>query len=78
MPIGSNRLFIANGHTHKQDTPSDTWTVVHNLGREVLADVVVDIGEKREKILPYSQHCPDNNTLVVSFTRNFTGSVRVS
>lgn len=78
MPINGKRIFIQNGHTHTQDTPSDTWTVVHNSGREVVCDVLVNIDGKLEKILPMSQVNQDLNTLVVSFSRPFTGKVRVS
>ena len=77
MPINGNRLFIASGHTHVQEDPSSTWTVKHNMGREVAPDVLVHIDGVLEKILPQSQINTDTNTLTVNFSRPFTGKVRV-
>lgn len=78
MPINGNKLTLRTAHTHIQDTPSNQWTVNHNLSRGVVHDVVVDIGNTKEKILPLGVEYPDNNTLVINFSQPFTGTVRVN
>lgn len=78
MPVNGNKLKIRLGHTHKQEAASDTWTVQHNLGREVIHDVTIDLGGVREKILPRNVEYPDNMTMIVRFSQPFTGTVRVS
>jgi len=61
-----------------QDTPSDTWTIVHNFGQKVVADTWVDNGGATEKILPRAVVVLDDNTLVIEFSEARTGSTRVA
>jgi hypothetical protein len=78
MPIGSNRLAIRTGHTHKQTTPATLWTIPHNLGREVVSDANVYVDGVLTKIMPMRVQNVDNNTLELEFSQPFTGTVRVS
>jgi hypothetical protein len=78
MPVNGNNIRAAYGHTHKQTTASNLWTVVHNLGREVLNDANIYVDGVLTKILPLNVTHPDNNTLEVHFTLPQTGTVRVS
>lgn len=78
MPINGNRLKLRTAYTHEQDTPSDTWTVNHNLSRSVIHDVAIDYDGQLEKVLPLGVTHPDNNTLVIQFSQPFTGTVRVN
>lgn len=78
MPISGNRLNIRSGHTHVQDVAASVWTVIHNLGREVISDVTIDIDGISHKILPYDVVNIDNNTLEITFTSPRTGKVRVA
>jgi hypothetical protein len=65
-------------YNHQQTTPSTTWTVNHNLGSTIVAcDCVVDYQGHREKILPLNVVVVDENQVVVTFTNNETGSVRI-
>ncbi len=65
------------GYTHPQESASDVWTINHNLGREVIVDVVVDFQGNKEKIIPKRIIVVNDNTLRVTFSRPFTGSARV-
>lgn len=65
------------GYTHDQESAAVTWTINHNLGRQVIVDVVVDFQGNREKILPKSIIVVNENTVRVTFSRPFTGSARV-
>lgn len=78
MPINGNRISIRSGHLHEQTTPAATWTIVHNLGREVISDVMIDIGAEVHKVLPADQRIIDNNTLEITFSAPRTGRVRVA
>lgn len=64
------------GYTHTQDTPSNVWTVQHNLKRMVIADVFIEHKGSLEKILA-STRVVDNNTLTVTFSEPRVGVVRV-
>lgn len=77
MPIGSNKLQIRTGHTHKQETPSAQWDIVHNLNRDVISDVNVHIDGVLTKILPQNVQSIDPNTLRVTFSQPFTGTARI-
>lgn len=65
------------GYTHTQESAATVWTVNHNLGREVIVDVVVEFQGVKEKILPKSIIVVNNNTLRVTFSNPFTGTARV-
>lgn len=65
------------GYSHDQESEASVWTINHNLGRQVIVDVVVDFQGNREKILPKSIIVVNDNTLRVTFSGPFTGSARV-
>lgn len=56
-------------YTHVQDEPSDTWTIVHTLGKHPSVSVVDSANRKIEGEVEY----PDVNTVVVRFLGAFSG-----
>lgn len=67
----------ANSYNHEQTAASDTWTIVHGLNAQPIVAVQVDLEGVRQAILPMDISYPDFNTVVVSFSRAFTGSARL-
>lgn len=73
--------FIAPGlhvFNHAQASASATWTIVHNLGRKPVSDILVDFEGSLQKILPLYFTYPDDNTMVVTFASAHTGVARLS
>lgn len=66
-------------YIHEQTVPASTWTVSHNLGTKyVNIEVVVSYLNHYETILPKSVVSLNNSNLQVTFSRSFTGSVRIN
>ena len=66
-------------YIHQQLTPANEWTVNHNLGTKyVNVGVVVFYNNHYEAILPKNVISLDESNLRVSFSRPFSGSVRVN
>lgn len=61
---------------HVQSAPSATWTIVHNLGRHPVSDVVIT-NNGNHKILPLSVTHTDDNTVVIQFSTPFAGTARL-
>lgn len=57
----------ATSYTHVQAEPSDTWTIVHNIGGYPIVDAyTVHEGEAR-KIIPSAVTYVDTNTFTLTF-----------
>ena len=56
-------------YTHTQSTPSDVWTITHNLGKRPSVTVVDSGGNEWQTAV---EHLSDN-ALVVRFTAPFSG-----
>lgn len=67
-------------YIHKQhDTPSDTWTVYHNLGRKfVVFDVIIYIDGLMQTVIPKAVDLVDENSLIVRFSSPHVGEAKVS
>lgn len=78
MPVNGNKIRLAMGHSHKQEVAATKWTVTHNLGRDVVNDVNINVDGVLTKILPLNVEHPDANTLEVYFSQPQTGTVRVN
>lgn len=69
---------VATVVTHAQTTPSDTWTIVHNIPGLPVIDVYVDVGGTKQKILADSVAYVDQNTCVVGFTTPISGIAAIT
>lgn len=56
-------------YTHDQMTASDTWTVVHNLGKFPAVSVVDSAGSEVEGLISHVS----NNSLILEFSAAFSG-----
>ncbi len=65
---------VAHTYTHTQSTPSDAWSITHNLNTMA---PVVDCYIGGEKILPYNVQAVDANTLLIEWTVPFAGVARL-
>jgi len=61
-------------YVHNQSIPSDTWTIVHDL-QFVPNITVVDSGGT---VVEGSYNYPDANTVVLSFSHEFSGKAYLS
>ena len=61
-------------YTHTQYTPSDTWTIVHNLAFNPNATVIDSAGTAVEGSFQY----PTTNTLIITFSASFAGYAYLS
>ena len=68
----------ANGFNFTQDTPSDTWVIVHNLNIATgpVTDVSVYLEGTLTKIIPFEIFVNNPNQITVSFTVPYTGVAR--
>jgi hypothetical protein len=60
---------LSGTYTHDQSIPSDTWTIIHNLGYFPNVTVVDSGGTEVEGNVNYS----GANTVIVSFSAAFSG-----
>ena len=65
-------------YNHVQGTPSDTWTIEHNLGSKVSIEVRVEQGDALAAILPHEVIHLDDNTTKVTFSTALAGNARVA
>lgn len=63
---------------HKQNTPSDTWVVDHNLNRLPVIDTYVNIGGNLEFVVPLNVSYDNPNTCTVSFSEPQSGFAQVT
>ena len=66
-----------NTFTHTQITPSDEWTVIHNLNAYPVSDVVTVVNGETVKIMPMALEYVDANTIIVRFSEPREGSIRL-
>lgn len=69
-------LGQAHGYTHTQDTPSNSWTISHNLGYKPIVSVTISYNGADTIILPKNIAHTDDFTTVVSFSDIHTGTAR--
>lgn len=69
--IYSVRPFVGVAIIHTQDTPSTTWTIVHNFGT---LDVIYTCWTGGTIITPVSAQTLDNNTVELTFAMPVAGS----
>jgi hypothetical protein len=62
------------GHVHTQDTISDEWIIVHNLGFIPNITVV----DNNEKVVEGSYHYLNPTTVVATFTEPVSGKAYLS
>lgn len=58
---------------HDQSTPSDTWTINHNLNTYPIVDAYVVVSGVTEKILPAAVTYVDSMTCTLTFTSAESG-----
>lgn len=63
------------GFNFEQVTPSDTWTVNHNLNNRHPLVQIYD--SNHVMFIPLSISSSDNNTVVITFSSAYTGYARV-
>lgn len=61
--------------TYTVSSASDTWNVVHGLGKFVSTDVFVDKNSTLTKILPKSVEYVSDNEVKITFTNPESGKV---
>ena len=66
-----------NTYNHIQSEPSTEWTIDHNLSGYPVTDVMIDLNGKIQKVLPKAVEYVDPNTVIVRFTEERTGTVRL-
>lgn len=68
--VADHKNFI-----YEQATPSDTWTIIHNLGRYPSVTIVDSAGTQGEGDVDYHTDDParSGNTVTVSFSSAFSG-----
>lgn len=74
-------IFYENGmnaYSHEQLSPSNEWTVQHDLNKKVVVDVLVDYQGELTKILPSEILFIDNYSIKIKFSKPMTGYVRVT
>lgn len=59
---------------HQQTTPSLVWIINHNLNRQRIVDIVVEIDNRLDKILPNRIIHTSLNQTQVHFTIPFQGT----
>lgn len=70
--------FLAQKYNHVQDTPSDTWTIVHGFGGYPIVDVFINIDGAVQKVIPLGIIYIDSATCTVTFTSPQSGYASVS
>lgn len=68
---------IATVYNHTQATPSDTWTITHNLKDYPLVDVYIDFDGGTQKIIPLEVIYVDTNSCTITFSNPQTGFASV-
>ena len=71
-------LLPAFPFSHTQAVESDTWTISHNMGCIPAVAVQVLLEGTMQTIIPKSITYPNANTVVVSFSKAFSGTARLS
>lgn len=71
-------LELKQSYQHIQQTPATNWLIKHDLGRDVIADVSVEVDGEMQKILPKSIEVVDDNNVKVSFSVPFKGKARLA
>ena len=62
-------------YVHTQSAPLDTWTIPHNLGRELVSVTVYD--STNTEVLGFDCTLIDNNTAQLSFRASFSGKAYI-
>lgn len=65
--------LTANFYTFSQPTPSNTWTITHNLNGYPLAAVYDSANNQCEGSISYT----NANTMVITFTAAFSGTAYI-
>jgi len=75
VTVASMQLFVQKyvGFSYTQSSPSATWTIVHNLGRNPDVTVIDSSGSEIEGDVSYT----NINQVVVSFTAAFSGTAEL-
>lgn len=70
-------VHAASLYKHEQDTASDTWTIVHNLGMYPCVDVYTLIDGTLSKVIPDEVTYVNAATCVVTFVEPISGFATV-
>lgn len=62
-------------YVYTQSAPLDTWTISHNLGRELVSVTVYD--STNTEVLGFDCTLIDNNTAQLSFRASFSGKAYI-
>lgn len=62
-------------YVHTQSAPLDTWTISHNLNRELVSVTVYD--STNTEVLGFDCTLIDNNTAQLSFRASFSGKAYI-
>lgn len=68
---------IATSYQHVQDTPSDVWTINHNLKDYPIVDVYTLFEGSLQRILPTSVTYVSHDTCTLTFSSPRTGYATV-
>lgn len=63
------------GYNHTQDSPSNTWTITHNLNNQ--HPLVQTYDDAHVMLIPQSVSGSNANTVVVTFSSPLTGYARI-
>jgi hypothetical protein len=63
------------GYNHIQGSPSNTWTVTHNLNNQ--HPLVQTYDSSHVMLIPQSVSGSDANTVVITFSTSITGYARI-
>lgn len=61
----------------KQAVAADTWNINHGCGYYPVIDVLVNVNDTLQKIIPMDIKNVDLNNITVKFSRAFTGEARL-
>ena len=74
---GGNWRSISSTYTHSQSSPSNTWTVDHNLGRYPnVAIRLTTTGYEGYRVEPTIFYT-DENQMILTFSQMYTGSAHL-
>jgi hypothetical protein len=69
---------MAQEMIHVQSTASDTWSITHSLNTLYpTTDVMIYVDGDLQKVLPKAVKCIDANHIVIEFSTQHSGKVRI-
>lgn len=70
---------VLRGYKHTQTSPSNVWTITHNLGESYpIIDVFYNDSGTMTKILPEEVTVINQNTIQLTFSSSISGEAEVT